>query len=230
VDEIFESLPEADLAELECSQLQPAVSTSKFKAASNEELKRFLENNSNLNTKCQHALGRCYEKWAEHKGIQTDLADIPREDFGRVLQQLYAELGKIDGKEYEPESLKVMIAAIDRYVRDKHGYSVLKDKDFEISRKVLNGKAIYLQWSGMGKRPKKSDPLREEEEEILWKTVLEKEIETPTSLSYTLFILHQSIFHTRGHQEHHQIRIKNLKTIHDPVPEEITTLIGLKEL
>jgi len=43
------------------------------------------------------------------------------------------ELVKIGGKEYELESLKVMIAAIDRYVREKCGYSVLKDKDFEVS-------------------------------------------------------------------------------------------------
>ena len=81
---------------------------------------------------------------------------------------------KIDGKEYEPESLKVMIAAIDRYVREKRGFSILKDKDFEASRKVLNGKAIDLQRSGMGKRPGKLDALTEEEEEILWQTVLGK--------------------------------------------------------
>lgn len=61
-----------------------------------------------------------------------NLADVPREKLDRVLQQFYAELVKIDGREYEPESLKVMIAAIDRYVREKCGYSVLKDKDFEV--------------------------------------------------------------------------------------------------
>ena len=139
-----------------------------------------------------------------------------------MLQQFYAELVKIGGKEYEPESLKVMIAAIDRYVREKCGYSILNDKDFEVSRKVLNGKAIDLQRSGMGKRPKKSDPLTEEEEEILWKTVLGKE--TPTSLNYTLFFLISQHFGTRGRQEHHQIKIEDLKTIHDPVTGEITTI------
>ena len=68
-----------------------------------------------------------------------------------MLQRFYAELVKKDGKEYEPELLKVMIAAVDRYVKDKCGYSVLKDKDFKLSRKVLNGKAIELQNSGMGR-------------------------------------------------------------------------------
>ena len=42
----------------------------------------------------------------EHKGVQTDLVDVPKEELNRVLQQFYAELVKIDGKEYEPESLK----------------------------------------------------------------------------------------------------------------------------
>ena len=222
-DEFFESLPEVELAELERYPLEAAASTSVFKTASDEELKRLVENNSNLNTKRTTSTWlRRYEKWAEHKGVQTDLADVPREELDRALQQFYAELVKIDGKEYEPESLKVMIAAIDRYVREKRGFSVLKDKDFEVSRKVLNGKAIDLQRSGMGKRPRKSDPLTDEEEEILWQTVLGKE--NPTSLNYTLFFLISQHFGTRGRQEHHQIRIEDLKTIHDPVTGEITSI------
>ena len=71
-------------------------------------------------------------------------------------------------------------------MREKCGYSVLKDKDFEVSRKVLNGKATDLQRFAMGKRPRKSDPLTEEEEVILWQTVLGKE--NPTSF----FFPHQS--------------------------------------
>ena len=47
-----------------------------------------------------------------------------------MLQQFYAELVKIGGKEYEPESLKVMIAAIDRYVREKCGDSVVDEAMF----------------------------------------------------------------------------------------------------
>ncbi len=44
------------------------------------------------------------------------------------------------------------MAALDRYVREKCSYSILKDKDFEQSRLVLNGKAIELQKSGKEKR------------------------------------------------------------------------------
>ena len=182
-----------------------------------------MENNTNLNTKRSTSTWlKRYEKWAEHKGEQTDLAKVPRERLDGVLQRFYAELVKKDGKEYESESLKVMIAAIDRYVKDKCGYSVLKDKDFELSRKVLNGKAIELQNSGMGKRPRKADPLTEQEEELLWENVLGKE--NSTSLNYTMFYLVSQHFGTRGRQEHHQIQMEDLKTTHDPVSGAITTI------
>ena len=97
-----------------------------------------------------------------------------------MLQQFYVNLVKIDGNEYEPESES---AAINQYtcMKEKHGFSVPKDKDFEVLRKVLNEKSIDLQQSGMGKRPRKSDPLTKGEEEILWQTVLGKE--NPTSLN-----------------------------------------------
>lgn len=81
--------------------------------------------------------------------------------------------------------------------------------------------AIALQWCGMGKRPRKSYPLTEEEE-ILWQTVLGKE--NPTSLNYTLFLLISQHFSMRGCQKHHQIRIEHLKIIHDPVTGEIATI------
>jgi len=48
-----------------------------------------------------------------------------------ILQQLYAELMKCDGEEYEPESLKIMQAALDRGLREEgYSYSILKDAEF----------------------------------------------------------------------------------------------------
>ena len=104
VDEFFESLSETELTELESSQL---ASSTEFKTGTNEDLKHLIQNNSNLNTKRTTSTWlRRYEKWAEHKSVQMDFADVPKEELNRVLQQFYAELVKIDGKEYEPESLK----------------------------------------------------------------------------------------------------------------------------
>ena len=55
-----------------------------------------------------------------------DITDIPRAELDGVLQKFYAELVKQNGEEYEPESLKVMIASLNRHIKGECGYSVTK--------------------------------------------------------------------------------------------------------
>ena len=54
--------------------------------------------------------------------------------------------------------MKVMIATIDRYVREKRGFSILKDKEFDCREMRYMGSSTE-EWNG--KRPRKSDPLTE---------------------------------------------------------------------
>ena len=151
-------------------------STSEFRTTNDKELERLVANNHNSNTAASTKNWlRRFQKWAAEKGVASDIATIPREELDQVLQHFYAELIKKDGQEYEPESLKVTIAALDRHVREKCGYSILKGKDLEQSRLVLNGRAIELQKRGKGKKPRKAHALTEEEEQVLWRMVLGQE-------------------------------------------------------
>ena len=62
--------------------------------------------------------------------------------FNEALAQFFAELRKGSGKEYEPDLLKVMQAALDRHLRSKnYPKSIVRDTEFLSSRKVLEGKA-----------------------------------------------------------------------------------------
>ena len=71
----------------------------------------------------------------------------------------------------------------------------MKDREFEASRKILNGHAIKLRERGKGKRTKHADPLVEEEEEILWKSgVLGGD--NSQSLNYTVFYVVSQHFGT----------------------------------
>ena len=144
------------------------------------------------------------------------MENTPENELDNVLQSFFGEIRKSDGTEYEPESLRVMLSAMDRYLKDKgREYSILKDKKFDSCRKVLNGKAIELREKGMGKRKNKSEPLNSDEEEKLWQLkVLGRN--NPTSLNYTIFYLISQQFGTRGCQEHHQLRIEDLKFVRDP--------------
>ena len=104
---------------------------------------------------------------------------------------------KSDGTDYEPESLRVMIACLDRHLRE-HGaiYSILKDKSFETSRKTLEGKAIEL---GKGKQKMKADVITEVEDELLWeKGALG--CSNAKKLNRTVFYTLRQHFGTRGCQ------------------------------
>ena len=93
------------------------------------------------------------------KGIKipSRLQDIPREELDQTLQLFYAEVQKAGGSDYEPESLHTMLATLDRHLHENGAkHSIVKDRDFEESRKLLNGKAIDLQQQGKGKRKKKA--------------------------------------------------------------------------
>ena len=184
---------------------------------------QLIAKNTNDNTKrSTNTWLRRYQKWAEERGFESNIARVPKLELDGILQQFYAELIKSDGQEYEPESLKVMQAALDQHLCEEGcSYIILKDAEFSNSRKVLNGKAIVLQENGKGKRPRKSDALTDNEEELLWSCGV-LGTSNPTSLNYTVFLLFSQHLGTQGRQEHHQIRIEDLKSLRDATTGHIS--------
>lgn len=177
---------------------------------------KFIAKNANGNTsKSTRTWINVFEKWRITREIQQPLEEIPESELDSVLQRFYAQVKKANGQDYEPDSLRTMLASLDRYLRETgKSYSILSDKKFQTSRQVLNGKAIELREQGKGKKPRKADALSKEEEEMLWnKGVLG--ISTPKNLNFTVFYLLSQHFGTRGRQEHHQIRLEELKWVQD---------------
>ena len=84
----------------------------------------------------------------------------------------YAEVFTKDGLEYEPESLKSMLAALDRHLTEHdYKYSTAPDRELYQSKLVLEGKVKHLRQRGNWKRPNAASALtseEEEEKEILW--------------------------------------------------------------
>ena len=99
----------------------------------------------------------------------------------------YAEVLTKDGLEYELESLKFMLAALDRHLKEHdYKYSIIRDHEFYHSKLVLEGKVKHLHQQGKRKRRKVASALTSEEEEILWtaKTLSDS---SPGVLSQTMW-------------------------------------------
>ena len=126
-----------------------------------------------------------------------------------TLQKFVAEIRKKDGSEYEPDSLRVTLASLDRHLREKDAaFSIAKDIEFSNSRKVLEGKAKLLRQEGFGKRANAAKALTSQDEELLWsKGVLGSH--SPQSLIQTMWFLLTQQFGLRGCQEHHDMYVED---------------------
>ena len=124
------------------------------------------------------------------------------------LEKFFAEARKKDGSDYEPDSLRVMLASLDRHLKEAgSSISIAKDREFVNSRKVLEGKARFLREQGYGKRPQASKALTTEDEELLWSKGLLGN-QSPKSLIGTMWFLLTQHFGLRGCQEHHDMFVE----------------------
>ena len=182
--------------------------SERFSTASEADVKSMIAEASNKNTdKTTSTWLRVFREWAVVKQQPAYIETIPPEKLDLVLQQFYAEVKKKNGEDYEPESLAVMQASLDRHLRERnYGYSIVRDDKFCNSNKVLKGKASKLRQLGKGNRPNSSQPLTWEDEEKLW-SLGRLGNTTPESLLHTVWFQLTQHLGFRGCQEHKQAEV-----------------------
>ena len=99
-----------------------------------------------------------WETWCKHKNIVNKIEENEPEKLNKLLETFYAEVKNRNGGDYKPDSLKVMIAALDRHLNEKgYKFSIIRDREFHSSKQVLEAKARRLRQSSMSKRPNKTE-------------------------------------------------------------------------
>ena len=221
--EDFSSITLSDLLSSPLAEFISEESTSNsskkarllFDSDERRECERLRDKNINSNTvRTTNTWVSRFETWRISRGLEQSLQDTPRDELDDVLQHFYACVKKQDGEDYEPGSLRTMLASLDRFLREKgKHFSIQRDREFEKSRKVLNGKAIELRENGKGNRPHRAHALADKEVELLWQRVFGTH--SAQSLNYTVYFVVSQHFGTRGCQEHHQIVLEDLKWVKD---------------
>ena len=74
---------------------------------------------------------------------------------------------KEDNEEYEPNSLRAFFASFQRHLKKKN-YGLMKDVQFEQTRKELQSKQRDLKRKGKGNKPNASAALSEEDIQVLY--------------------------------------------------------------
>ena len=80
-----------------------------------------------------------WKNWCVDKDV-TD--EIENYESAELLEHFYAEVNNKKGEDYEPESLKVMTALLDRHLKNKGcTLSIVRVREFSSSKEVLEDKA-----------------------------------------------------------------------------------------
>ena len=87
-------------------------STSAFALTTEVDLKRLKDKNKNTIKSTVTWINR-FDAWRKVRGINNELENIPENELDHILQSFFAEICKSDGTKYEPESLRVMLSAMD---------------------------------------------------------------------------------------------------------------------
>ena len=129
-----------------------AQDESRFPLSSNELIQEALKQAENKNTNRSTATWmRVSSSWAKSRNIDVNIETMVPATLDEVFQKFYMEERKQDGSAYEPDSLKVMQAALERYLSTS-------------SRAVLDVKAKQLRMNGYCKRQNRAQPYNSAEE------------------------------------------------------------------
>ena len=106
-----------------------------------KELQEFKENAENSNTK--KSTKTCltvWTTWAEEKRYSPDIVSYEAKELDEKLQRLFAEVRKNVGSDYEPDSLRVMIASQDRHFKETRNNISIAEDSLSAVAKYSKGK------------------------------------------------------------------------------------------
>ena len=166
---------------------------------STKTIEEYKQKSKNANTtKGTTQWMRMFCQWAQKRDHPQNIEVLAPDTLDSILQHIFAEFNKKDGKDYEPSSLAAMQSSIDRYLRESnYEYSILNSRFFKGSQDALQGKACLLHEKGLDKKTNKTSSLTRQEEDILWECVQLGD-KTPKSIIATLWWQLTQYFGLRG--------------------------------
>ena len=152
----------------------PGPEESGFLLSSNEQIQETLKQAENKYTNRSTAMWmKVWSSWGKSRNIDVNMETKAPATLDEVLKKFYVEVRKQDGSKYKQDSLKVMQAALERYLSTrKYPYSIITSREFASSRVFLDVKAKQLRMNGYRKRQNRAHPYNSTEEESFWSSGL----------------------------------------------------------
>ena len=107
-------------------------------------------------------------RYMEANGMKNEkIESLPASELDHLLSNFFLNARKKNGEEYEPATVSSFQRSIQQYLSEKkYPFNILKDNEFEKSRKVLAAKRKSLGHEhGKGNKPQPAQAIDENEDE-----------------------------------------------------------------
>lgn len=131
-----------------------------------------------------------FSNWLSIVGELQNPEDIEVSELNMLLARFYLSVRTKLNQEYEPDSLKSIQSSISRYLNEKRNINILKDKELQHSRDVIDAKRKELKGKGLGNKKNKADPFTSEEIDSLYRQNL-----LGTDKFYCFFLYKTHFYH-----------------------------------
>ena len=145
--------------------------SGRFAEVSESDVEKFIEGEDNANTKKKDLLRlKISQKVCGRRAPRNQRS---REDssteLDSYLSQFVLAARTKTGKDYEPSSLRGILASVERHLsRSSYSKTIFKDSDFKKTRDAFKAQQKQLKLHGLGNRPKATTALTDDEMEILF--------------------------------------------------------------
>ena len=173
--------------------------SGRFSEVSESDVEKFIEEEENVNTKKEtfQDLKLVKKFLVEERQEIREIEKIPPTELDSYLSQFVLAARTKTGKDYEPSSLRGILASVERHLsRSSYGKTIFKDSDFK-KRDALKAKQRQLKRHGHGNRPKVTTALTDDEIEILFDKKL-LGLSSPQALLNTVWLNNKIHFGLRG--------------------------------
>ena len=200
-------------------------------SASQEEIETFLKEQKSENTARKTASDmKTFHRYLTLVNKNVQVLDLPAADLDRILSKFFKDVRKINGEEYEPDTLSGFQRSIQMFLSDeKSSFNILIDKEFEMSRNVLAAKRKCLvQKAGKGYRPNATRTLTDDEEDKLFKSG-QFGASCPEALQRTVWLFLSLHFGFRARDESRKLLWGDVQLQQDPVQDGSEILVWINE-
>jgi hypothetical protein len=179
----------------------------RFVHNSQEDIENFIKGTKNARTEAKTSghmklldnfLMRRYQEIRPIHQIDAEQLDM-------YLGNFVYSIKKHDKTDFEPSTLRGMVASYERHLREhKYGKSLITDGAFSGLRESLKSKQITLKSQGKGNKPMAADPITDEEIEKLY-ACGELGTSRPSSVLNSLWFNNTIHFGMRATTEHYEM-------------------------